>query len=101
MGKRVDVVILYLGVVFVIEFKVGEKSHSSAAIEQGLNYSVDLKNFHEQSHERAIVPLIVSTEAPAYDPCIQLFWCALRIKAHNKALHSDKIMLRSFLSRPS
>lgn len=73
MGKRVDVVILYLGVVFVIEFKVGDKSHSSAAIEQGLNYSVDLKNFHEQSHERAIVPLIISTEAPAHDPVLEKY----------------------------
>ena len=65
MGKRVDVVILYLGVVFVLEFKVGEKSYPNSALEQGLDYSVDLKNFHEQSHSRAIVPIIVATEAPS------------------------------------
>ena len=47
MGKRVDVVILYRGVIFVLEFKVGEKSYPAAAIEQGLDYSIDLKNFHE------------------------------------------------------
>jgi hypothetical protein len=68
MGKRVDVVILYQGVVFVLEFKVGERTYPNAAIEQGLDYSVDLKNFHEQSHQRAIVPIIVSTEAPDRNP---------------------------------
>jgi len=68
MGKRVDVVILYKGVVFVLEFKVGERTYPNAAIEQGLDYSVDLKNFHEQSHHRAIVPIIISTEAPDRNP---------------------------------
>jgi len=65
MGKRVDVVILYSNVVFVLEFKVGEKSYPNSALEQGLDYSVDLKNFHEQSHYRSIVPIIIATEAPA------------------------------------
>jgi hypothetical protein len=73
MGKRVDVIILYLGAVFVLEFKVGDEKHSSAAIEQGLDYSVDLKNFHEQSHQRAIVPLIVSTEASEQNPVIEKY----------------------------
>lgn len=63
MGKRVDVVILYQGVIFVLEFKVGERAFTNAAIEQVLDYSVDLKNFHEQSHQRAIIPIIVATEA--------------------------------------
>jgi len=71
MGKRVDVVILYLGVVFVLEFKVGEKSYPNSALEQGLDYSVDLKNFHEQSHYRAIVPIIIATEAPSCEPLIK------------------------------
>jgi len=73
MGKRVDVVILYLGVVFVLEFKVGEKSYPNSALEQGLDYSVDLKNFHEQSHYRAIVPIIIATEAPSCEPLIKKY----------------------------
>ncbi len=68
MGKRVDVVILYQGAVFVLEFKVGEKTYPNSAIEQGLDYSVDLKNFHEQSHHRSVVPMIVATEAPDRNP---------------------------------
>jgi len=64
MGKRVDVVILYKGKVFVLEFKVGAREYSNSAVEQALDYSIDLKNFHEQSHYVEIVPLVVSTEAP-------------------------------------
>lgn len=73
MGKRVDVVILYSGVVFVLEFKVGEKKHTKSAIEQGLDYSIDLKNFHEQSHYRSIVPIIIATEAPEYKPVFEMY----------------------------
>lgn len=64
MGKRVDVVILYSGLVFVLEFKVGEKTFSNFALEQVLDYTVDLKNFHEQSHSRNLIPIVVATEAP-------------------------------------
>lgn len=63
MGKRVDVIVLYKGVVFVIEFKVGERLYLQSAIDQVLDYSIDLKNFHEQSHQREIVPIVVCTEA--------------------------------------
>ncbi len=63
MGKRVDVVLLYNGIVFVLEFKVGEKSYSSFAKDQALDYALDLKNFHEQSHHACIIPIVVATEA--------------------------------------
>lgn len=73
MGKRVDVVLLYQGVIFALEFKVGEKIYTSSAIEQSLDYAVDLKNFHEQSHRRAIVPVVVATEAVDLDPEIETY----------------------------
>jgi len=73
MGKRVDVVVLYQGVVFVLEFKVGEKTYPNAAIEQSLDYSIDLKNFHAQSHQRAIVPIVVATEAPDLAPVFEKY----------------------------
>ena len=67
MGKRVDVIILYSGKVYVLEFKVGAYNYSSSALEQSLDYSVDLKNFHEQSHFMHIVPIVVATEAAPDD----------------------------------
>lgn len=63
MGKRVDTIILHEGIVFVVEFKVGGDSYTSSALEQVVDYSLDLKNFHEQSHTRDIVPILLATEA--------------------------------------
>lgn len=63
MGKRADVVLLTGGIVFVLEYKVGEASYPRRAIEQALDYATDLKNFHEGSHQRKIVPVLVSTKA--------------------------------------
>jgi len=67
MGKRVDVIILLNGIVFVLEFKVGEVSFTKHAFDQVLDYSLDLKNFHEQSHDRPIVPILVATKANIND----------------------------------
>lgn len=63
MGKRVDVVFLYEGIVFAIEFKVGANKYDAHAIEQALDYAIDLKNFHEQSHDRIIMPILCATTA--------------------------------------
>lgn len=63
MGRRIDVVLVIGGVVFVLEFKVGEKEYSASAIDQVFDYSLDLKNFHETSHNRLIAPILIATEA--------------------------------------
>ena len=73
MGKRVDVVLLYKGVIFVLEFKVGEHSYPKSALGQCFDYAIDLKNFHEQSHTRAIVPVLVATEAEDCEPLIESY----------------------------
>ena len=73
MGKRIDIVLLYQGIVFALEFKVGEKNYPNPALEQSLDYAVDLKNFHEQSHSRAIVPIVIATEAVDNDLAIQSY----------------------------
>lgn len=63
MGRRIDVVLLIGPVIFVIEFKVGEKAHTTYAFDQVFDYALDLKNFHESSHEQFIAPILVATEA--------------------------------------
>ncbi|NLH98268.1 MAG: DUF2075 domain-containing protein [Chthonomonadales bacterium] len=64
MGRRIDCVLLSGGVVFALEFKVGATSYEPQAIDQVVDYALDLKNFHEQSHTRVIVPVLVCTGAP-------------------------------------
>jgi hypothetical protein len=63
MGRRIDVVLLIAGVVFVLEFKIGASTFDGAAIDQVWDYALDLKNFHEASHQLTIVPLLVATDA--------------------------------------
>jgi len=63
LGKRVDVVLLIGGVVFVIEFKVGDTTFTGAALEQVWDYALDLRNFHESSHNTFIAPILVATQA--------------------------------------
>lgn len=64
LGKRVDVVLLLKGIVFAIEFKVGASDFLVNDKEQVWDYALDLKNFHEESRNRIIVPILVATEAP-------------------------------------
>ncbi len=63
LGKRIDVVVLVRGIVFAIEFKAGEDTYLRADMEQVMDYALDLKNFHLDSHQRTIVPILVATEA--------------------------------------
>jgi hypothetical protein len=63
MGRRIDVVLLIGPVIFAVEFKVGEKTFDRSAIEQVWDYGLDLKNFHEASHDASIVPILIATEA--------------------------------------
>lgn len=65
MGKRADVVLLLSGIVFVIEFKVGASAFDRAAIDQVHDYALDLKNFHKGTHQRHVLPILISTNAPA------------------------------------
>ena len=61
LGKRIDVVLLAKGIVFCLEFKVGESRVLETDIDQVLDYALDLKNFHKFSEDRIIVPILIAT----------------------------------------
>lgn len=63
LGKRIDVVVLIGHVIFIIEFKVGEKDFTASATDQVWDYALDLKNFHETTHNKPIAPVLVATRA--------------------------------------
>ncbi len=65
MGRRIDVLMLLGGVLFVLEYKVGEKHFPAHALDQVVDYALDLKNFHETSHSAVIAPILVATGAIA------------------------------------
>lgn len=62
LGKRLDVVLLLRGIIFCLEFKVGQKDALQSDIEQVMDYALDLKNFHRFSHDRIIVPILIPTK---------------------------------------
>ena len=63
LGKRADVILLIKDVVIVLEYKVGEKSYERSDLEQVWDYALDLKYFHQKSHELWVVPILVATAA--------------------------------------
>jgi hypothetical protein len=67
MGKRIDVLLIIESIIFVVEFKVREKEYQAQAIDQVWDYALDLKNFHETSHDKPIIPILVATEAKYFD----------------------------------
>lgn len=63
MGRRADVVLIYKDLIFVIEFKIGVKHYLPQDIRQAHGYAIDLHHFHEGSHAKTIVPILVASEA--------------------------------------
>ena len=72
LGKRIDVVLLLGGIVFCLEFKVGESRILEADVDQVLDYALDLKNFHKFSQDRIIVPILIATNYRAASDTIQM-----------------------------
>ena len=72
LGKRIDVVLLLDGIVFCLEFKVGETKILEMDIDQVLDYALDLKNFHKFSEDRIIVPILVATKYHSASKDVQM-----------------------------
>jgi len=72
MGQRIDVVLLIGPVIFVLEFKIGEKLFTNYAIDQVLDYALDLKNFHATSHNQCVAPILIATQAICSDFIVAL-----------------------------
>ena len=70
MGKRIDVVLLVGPVIFLLEFKIGESAFTSYAVDQVCDYALDLKNFHESSHDQFIAPVLIATDARRVPPIV-------------------------------
>lgn len=61
LGKRIDVVLLIKGIIFCLEFKVGESKVLEENVDQVLDYALDLRNFHKLSQNKIIVPMLIPT----------------------------------------
>ena len=81
MGQRIDVVLIIDSVIFILEFKVGESDFTRYAIDQVWDYALDLKNFHETSHNKYIAPILIATKANLSDTLLV------------QTAHNDKILV--------
>lgn len=60
MGRRADVILLIDELVFILEYKTADREFTHAARIQVWDYAIDLKNFHEGSLDRIIIPVLVA-----------------------------------------
>lgn len=70
MGRRVDVVVLHNNIVFLLEFKCGDVEYRASTYDQVYDYALDLRNFQKESHDKLLVPIMVSTRAPEVENVI-------------------------------
>lgn len=65
-SKRIDVVLLSKNVIYVIEFKDNSTKYSPSDIAQVEDYCLDLRDFHFESKDRIIVPILLCSDAASY-----------------------------------
>lgn len=73
VGGRIDNILLINNTIFVLEFKVGKESYDTSSTTQARTYAIDLANFHEESHNKIIVPIVISTNASDREPQISVY----------------------------
>lgn len=63
LGKRIDVILLVRHMVFSLEFKNGKKFFTAKDAQQAEDYAIDIKNFHKESENLYVCPILVATNA--------------------------------------
>lgn len=67
LGKRIDVVLLIRHMVFSLEFKNGKKIFTAQDAQQAEDYAIDIKNFHKESENLFVCPILIATDAKKED----------------------------------
>ena len=66
LGKRIDVILLIRHMVFSLEFKNGQTMFTAHDAQQAEDYAIDIKNFHKESEDLYVCPILVATDAAPY-----------------------------------
>jgi len=99
MGKKVDNIVLVADCVFVIEFKVGGGVYEQCAVDQVIDYTLDLKNFHQGSHTQKLIPMLIVTNAKDYENNVPKVVALDNVAKCNKANLNSTI--KSFIEKES
>lgn len=73
LGKRIDVILLIKHMVFSLEFKNGATLYKVRDAEQAEDYASDLKNFHKESEDLYVCPILIATEAQDKDNVVKSY----------------------------
>lgn len=100
MGKRVDNIVILGDKIFLLEFKIGSEQYDKYAIDQVIDYALDLQNFHEGSHYANLIPILIAEKAPIFEnnfQTVQNLDHAILLNAHNlheffKPYNSNSLM---------
>ena len=110
LSKRLDALLVSSDIVAVIEFKIGSNSYDASSRLQTERYAQCLRDFHEASQQRLIIPILCSEKADpkslnltAFDGVTELLLTnaatlsdALQLVAANSEGVSDKLELQDF-----
>lgn len=66
LGKRIDVILLIRHMVFSLEFKNGKDLFTAQDAQQAEDYAIDIKNFHKESEDLYVCPILIATDAAKY-----------------------------------
>ena len=66
LGKRIDVILLIRHMVFSLEFKNGKSAFVAQDAQQAEDYALDIKNFHKESENLYVCPILIATKAEPY-----------------------------------
>lgn len=66
LGKRIDVILLIRHMVFSLEFKNGKSGYDAQDARQAEDYALDIKNFHKESEDLYVCPILIATDAKPY-----------------------------------
>ena len=67
LGKRIDVILLIRHMVFSLEFKNGKNIFTAQDAQQAEDYAIDIKNFHKESEDLYVCPILIATDAKPYN----------------------------------
>lgn len=71
-AKRIDVTLLSKNLIFVIEIKNHQRSFNSADRTQLEDYCLDLRDFHFESKDRIIIPILLCTDTAGIENCYSM-----------------------------
>ena len=91
MGRRVDVIVLIDGILFILEYKTSEQRFYHDAITQVWDYALDLKNFQEGSLDRVLIPILVAPKEKDKH-------CNLELVHYEDSVYKPLMVNENFLS---